>query len=925
MQMEGVLKKRVATVGHTVEWKDRFVTMTDDKLYIRNEPNGRIGDTVALLDITQVKTMVDSSKEEGRTLPQTGSHGSLRSLSLSQLYGTSTGEKRTLSHTGSSGSLRSLSSNGTGNSCQKVGVDSALGWARQAAPFELSVDPIQTHLAGTTEHSPLGQTKVSTKKDSEQDWTPVARRDTSETVDILQGKQSAGGVRLEGHVRKRGRINKAFKDRFFVLTDDMLSYYKTQDTKHQARGGMKCIDIETVQASTASMQGTYEFTVTDTNGRSLVCSVPTEESQQAWIQEIYAATVDSSALDRSLSRPSREPTSPHTASLKRRNAIRPEATQATHSSDFYRSEWSNVLKIYAERYGRTYYLRASSSQDTEKWLDALQTAIQEAWVRHERDLNLSFHERFQISARKVYNRTSTQMAISMLLLLNFAISISQSELDAQHPLQAYFETANVVFTFIYTVELVVNLYAHWFWEFVNSGWSWFDLIIVLMSLVDTTYVLTAKEGTGTGLSVVRTMRLLRVFRIVRIFHMLEYMRRTITALANSVGLICNAFLLFIVIICIYSVLGVNLLKSYPLTGDPFTSFSSSFYILLGIAYGAHDWTVYLSASDQDHDPGAIIVTFFLSFIALVGIIAFNIIVAVMLQGFASSMSQADTNERMLKEAQTQQEHAGALDPFLAVLANFHSPQHLKCQLDLIFGLWDVDENASLSQDEMRYGLCKLGFNPISTEDWEEFTLHGLLADEEGEVSREQFDLAMRFQLSEYSQRILANKMQLCIKTDHELAPILFPMKMACLEIMTTALERRQASLSSTQTPPVTSHPTPQTFKVRVKEAEGAGEGGGGGGGGGGEGSHRSLSGTSPANVESRLDRMEALLYSLHDIIMARGGGGGGGGGEQEPVAEGGRGAEGNREERTSPAAQYQEPTTTSCDKEGGGGGGGVTY
>ena len=36
---------------------------------------------------------------------------------------------------------------------------------------------------------------------------------------------------------------------------------------------------------------------------------------------------------------------------------------------------------------------------------------------------------------------------------------------------------------------MVNLYAHWFWAFVNSGWCWFDLIIVLMSLVDAIYVL----------------------------------------------------------------------------------------------------------------------------------------------------------------------------------------------------------------------------------------------------------------------------------------------------------------------------------------------------------------------------------------------------------------------------------------------------
>jgi hypothetical protein len=68
------------------------------------------------------------------------------------------------------------------------------------------------------------------------------------------------------------------------------------------------------------------------------------------------------------------------------------------------------------------------------------------------------------------------------------------------------------------------------------------------------------------------------------------MRRTLQALTNSVGLICNAFLLFVVIISIYAVMAVNIFKVDDLD-HPFISFSGAFYTLLGIAYGAHDWTV----------------------------------------------------------------------------------------------------------------------------------------------------------------------------------------------------------------------------------------------------------------------------------------------------------------------------------------------
>ena len=49
------MQKRV--VGKEVEWKDRFVTLTNEKMYIRNVVGGDIRDVLALLHITQVKQM----------------------------------------------------------------------------------------------------------------------------------------------------------------------------------------------------------------------------------------------------------------------------------------------------------------------------------------------------------------------------------------------------------------------------------------------------------------------------------------------------------------------------------------------------------------------------------------------------------------------------------------------------------------------------------------------------------------------------------------------------------------------------------------------------------------------------------------------------------------------------------------------------
>lgn len=40
---------------------------------------------------------------------------------------------------------------------------------------------------------------------------------------------------------------------------------------------------------------------------------------------------------------------------------------ASNVASLYSSEWGNVLQIYSERYGRTYYLRGTRAEDSEVW------------------------------------------------------------------------------------------------------------------------------------------------------------------------------------------------------------------------------------------------------------------------------------------------------------------------------------------------------------------------------------------------------------------------------------------------------------------------------------------------------------------------------------------------------------------------------
>ena len=215
-------------------------------------------------------------------------------------------------------------------------------------------------------------------------------------------------------------------------------------------------------------------------------------------------------------------------SQERQLASDPKSPKSGTFEDNKRSlgvlQWENAFEVYVETIGRTYYMRASDTCGCDEWIRAISEAIKNARVEEEIQLrsSLSISEQTRLAVKHCYDHPHTQMCIAILLLGNFVISIYQSEIHRkmEEELERRFDVIEMVFTFIYTVELTFNMIGHWFWPFFLSPWNWFDLIIVGLSIFDAMYVLGG--GSGSGLN---TLRLLRILRVVRIFNKLENMRR----------------------------------------------------------------------------------------------------------------------------------------------------------------------------------------------------------------------------------------------------------------------------------------------------------------------------------------------------------------------------------------------------------------
>jgi hypothetical protein len=129
-----------------------------------------------------------------------------------------------------------------------------------------------------------------------------------------------------------------------------------------------------------------------------------------------------------------------------------------------------------------------------------------------------------------------------LPLQNFSASIYEAQVPMEwlmHEgsptgIKQILEILNMTFTCIFTIELLVNIFAHKLREFLRNPWSVFDVVIVLMSLI----VLGPLDF---------PISMLRALRVVRLFGRLDSSKKILSALSVSLIPMCNAFFIMLVV------------------------------------------------------------------------------------------------------------------------------------------------------------------------------------------------------------------------------------------------------------------------------------------------------------------------------------------------------------------------------------------
>ncbi|XP_009886079.1 PREDICTED: sodium channel protein type 5 subunit alpha-like [Charadrius vociferus] len=122
---------------------------------------------------------------------------------------------------------------------------------------------------------------------------------------------------------------------------------------------------------------------------------------------------------------------------------------------------------------------------------------------------------------------------------------------------------NLVFTGIFTAEMILKIIALDPYYYFQQHWNIFDSIIVTLSLIELSlpkHKSKKERRKGGTLSVLRSFRLLRVFKLAKSWPTLNTL---IKIIGNSLGALSNLTLVLAIIVFIFAIVGVQLFgRSY---------------------------------------------------------------------------------------------------------------------------------------------------------------------------------------------------------------------------------------------------------------------------------------------------------------------------------------------------------------------------
>uniref|UniRef100_A0A3Q2Q3M6 Voltage-dependent L-type calcium channel subunit alpha n=1 Tax=Fundulus heteroclitus TaxID=8078 RepID=A0A3Q2Q3M6_FUNHE len=242
-------------------------------------------------------------------------------------------------------------------------------------------------------------------------------------------------------------------------------------------------------------------------------------------------------------------------------------------------------------------------------------------------------------------------------LMFFLIMLNTLCLGMQHCNQSNYvtklsDTLNLIFTVLFTVEMILKLMAFKVRGYFGDPWNVFDFIIVIGSVVDV--ILSEVDASENASVSITFFRLFRVMRLVKLLNRSEGIRNLLWTFIKSFQALPHVALLIVMLFFIYAVIGMQIFGKVALVdgtqinrNNNFQTFPQAVLMLFRCATG-EAWQDVMMASmygkkcdpKSDFLPGEeytcgsnFAVFYFLSFYCLCAFLILNLFVAVIMDNF----------------------------------------------------------------------------------------------------------------------------------------------------------------------------------------------------------------------------------------------------------------------------------------------------
>jgi len=275
----------------------------------------------------------------------------------------------------------------------------------------------------------------------------------------------------------------------------------------------------------------------------------------------------------------------------------------------------------------------------------------------------------QEKVRKIYTGLRVQAFVALLIGGNFLVNVIEKQLDPKgdQGMEHIWAPWELFFNIAFTLELMVNFYAHCWRAFWRSGWNIFDLLVVSIGILTTVF----KDLPGP----LKLLRIIRAFRVFRLFKRVKSLNRIMVSLTRAVPGVANAFLILVLVMSIYSILGVDLFREHGKGGiihneanvaveyltprgqeygdEYFGNFLKAWYTMFQVLT-TESWNEAVGrplVHQRDSVAGFGCAMFFTSFSVIVAIVLVNVMVAVLLEKMVDDENPAPGAEEEEESAE----------------------------------------------------------------------------------------------------------------------------------------------------------------------------------------------------------------------------------------------------------------------------------